>query len=63
MGKQLFGLKSGSHHGQGSDFQCSQCKNTPSQGVRSKQKSCITLAPPDPKMRFLVQNDPFCREK
>ena len=48
MGKQLFDLKSGSHQGQGSDFQCSQCKNTPSEGVRSKQKKLHNFGPRTP---------------
>ena len=45
MGKQLFGLKSGSHQGPGSGFQCSQYKNTPSEGVRSKQEKLHNFGP------------------
>ena len=49
MGKELFYLKSSSHQGQGSEFKCGQCKNTPFEGVRSKQKKSYNFGPRRPK--------------
>ena len=59
MGKQLFDLKSGSHQGQGSDFQCSQCKNTPSEGGRSKQKKLHNFGPRTPQDVIFGSKWPF----
>ena len=63
MKKQLIGLKSGSHQNLGSGIQCSQCKNTPSEGVRSKQKKLHNFSPRRDQDFDFGANDPICRKK
>ena len=48
MGKHFIGLKSCSHQGRVSGFQCSQYKNTPSEVVRSKQEKLHNIGPRRP---------------
>lgn len=47
-GKAFFDLKSYSHQGQGSEFQCYECKNTLSECVHSKQKTPHNFDPRRP---------------